>query len=178
MGIFRSTRIAKKSALRHAPAAGSAEAIRLPEACSEIDLTCVDEVSVVRDRTDGAVFPLLKSIESATRPGAESDGDSDVYVCRRSNDGSRPELEASDASLIETALAEAAAEAAQVTLFVYGWENVEPGTLSWAFPSVRAALTAVKTMRNAIGWCIIGGNDWATIESARAAGHVLIEQNA
>ncbi|HEY8079577.1 MAG TPA: hypothetical protein VIF62_35850 [Labilithrix sp.] len=63
-----------------------------------------------------------------------------------------------------------------VTLFVIGWHNVEPGPLSWAFPSLRAALTAVRTMRNAAQWCIVRGATHSSIEAARANGAVLIEE--
>jgi len=71
----------------------------------------------------------------------------------------------------------AAAAAEGVTLFVYGWENVQPGPLSWAFPSLRAALLAVRTMRNAVEWCIVRGRE-PSIDAARAKGAILIEQNA
>ncbi len=63
-----------------------------------------------------------------------------------------------------------------VTLFVFGWHVVEPGPLSWAFPSLRAALGAVRTMKNAAQWCIVRGAEWSSIEAARAQGAVLIEQ--
>ena len=33
----------------------------------------------------------------------------------------------------------------RVTLIVYGWQNVEPGTLSWVFPSVGAAVAATTS---------------------------------
>ena len=64
----------------------------------------------------------------------------------------------------------------EVTLFVYGWHNVEPGPLSWVFPSLRAALDSVQRMKNAIGWCIVQGSDWDDLELARDHGAVLIEQ--
>lgn len=70
----------------------------------------------------------------------------------------------------------AQAATAAVTLFVYGWDQVEPGDLSWVFPSLRAALDAVRTMRNAVVWCICSGESWSDVESARAKGAVLIEQ--
>ena len=38
----------------------------------------------------------------------------------------------------------------QVTLVVYGWKSVEPGTLSWVFPSVGAAVAAARAMKNAV----------------------------
>jgi hypothetical protein len=44
-----------------------------------------------------------------------------------------------------------------VTLVIYGWRESEPGTLAWVFPSVRAALRAVRAMRNAVGWLVIEG---------------------
>ena len=62
-----------------------------------------------------------------------------------------------------------------VTLHVYGWHNVQPGPLSWTFPTLRAALDAVRTMKNAVQWSIVAGSD-LSIEEARTAGAVLIEQ--
>ncbi|MCL2724486.1 MAG: hypothetical protein FWD69_08625 [Polyangiaceae bacterium] len=63
-----------------------------------------------------------------------------------------------------------------VTLFVFGWQNVEPGPLSWVFPSLRAALDAVRTMRNAVRWCVVAGKEWTSVDAARAMGRVLVEQ--
>jgi hypothetical protein len=77
-----------------------------------------------------------------------------------------------------------------VTLVVYGWKSVEPGTLSWVFPSVGAAVAAARAMTNAVRWAIVAGkrDDGASDESpaskdmnealdeARAQGAVLIEQ--
>jgi hypothetical protein len=108
-------------------------------------------------------MPIVREIARV----ADEDGDSDVFVCRRSSP---------DYSAEAAAAAKAAAEG--VTLFVYGWESVEPGPLSWAFPSLRAALDAVKTMRNAVEWCIVAGSEWVSVDAARAKGAVLIEQNA
>ena len=66
----------------------------------------------------------------------------------------------------------------QVTLVVYEWHNVEPGTLSWIFPSVQAALSAARAMRNAVKWAVIAGSRTAKVdvESERASGLVLAEQ--
>ena len=50
-----------------------------------------------------------------------------------------------------------------------------PGPLSWAFPNMRAALDAVKKMRNAVEWSIARGIDY-TLDEARENGAVLIEQ--
>ena len=44
-----------------------------------------------------------------------------------------------------------------VTLVIYGWHEAEPGTLAWVFPSLRAALRAVRAMRNAALWMIVHG---------------------
>ncbi|HEY2513728.1 MAG TPA: hypothetical protein VGI39_22830 [Polyangiaceae bacterium] len=76
-----------------------------------------------------------------------------------------------------------------VTLVVYGWKNVEPGTLSWVFPSVGAAVAAARAMKNAVRWAIVAGrrgeeandaeeNDETEdpLAEARAKGAVLIEQ--
>jgi hypothetical protein len=64
----------------------------------------------------------------------------------------------------------------QVTLIVYGWHNVQPGPLSWVFPSVRQALVAAKAMRNAVCWAIVKGRQTApALEDARRRGIVLLE---
>ena len=183
MRIFGRSRISKTSAFRatnvatHATSVTSTahgaamravdlEAQALKEAPIRA-LEVTDEMPVVRD---------IESVESK-RPSLDlasdganhaEDGESDVFVCRRSS----PDYSA------EAAAAGVAAAAEGVTLFVYGWESVEPGPLSWAFPSLRAALDAVKTMRNAVEWCIVAGSECATVDAARAKGAVLIEQNA
>ncbi len=58
----------------------------------------------------------------------------------------------------------------EVTLVVYGWHNVQPGTLSWVFPSFDAAMKAASALRNATQWAIMGGAD--------ASGAVLAERSA
>jgi hypothetical protein len=68
----------------------------------------------------------------------------------------------------------------EVTLIVYGWENVQPGTLSWVFPSLRSALAAVRAMRNAVRWAVLNGvtndgDDDQDVELARENGRVLVE---
>jgi hypothetical protein len=179
MRIFGRARISKTSAFRRMNVAVSssaaAQAAVMPAAPSEeklvADLAETDEMPIVRE----IGYPPVPSFPSAgeadvleSKTGAEpgEDGDSDVFVCRRSSPDLGPEAAA------------AAAAAEGVTLFVYGWESVEPGPLSWAFPSLRAALDAVRTMRNAVEWCIVSGIEWASIDAARAKGAVLIEQNA
>lgn len=107
----------------------------------------------------------IESVESQT--GGVEDGESDVFVCRRSSPNLGP----------AAALAAKAANEG-VTLYVYGWENVQPGPLSWAFPSLRSAVDAVRTMRNAVEWCIVAGSEWASIDAARAGGAVMMEQSA
>jgi len=64
-----------------------------------------------------------------------------------------------------------------VTLVVYAWHNVQPGVLSWIFPTVRAALTAAYAMRNAVRWAIIRGSEHTDLDVARLAGDVLIENS-
>lgn len=69
-----------------------------------------------------------------------------------------------------------------VTLVVYGWRDSEPGTLAWVFPSVRAALRAVRALRNAIGWLIVRGKRAfegdVDVAELRRAGAVLVEHLA
>ena len=94
--------------------------------------------------------------------------ESDVFVCQKTKGG-------------ETTLARASSlpsEATQVTLFVHRWYQVEPGLLSWTFPSLRAALDAVQRMKNAIGWCVVSGTGWDDLDCARERGAILVEQLA
>lgn len=66
----------------------------------------------------------------------------------------------------------------QVTLVVYGWNNAEPGTLAWVFPSLAAAMVAVRAMRNAVRWAILAGHresEDVDVDGARANGLVLAE---
>jgi hypothetical protein len=68
-----------------------------------------------------------------------------------------------------------------VTLVVYGWKVVEPGTLWWVFPSVTAALAAADAMANAVHWAIVQGplkGAVVDIAKARSAKSVLLKQTA
>jgi len=150
------------------PHSDSAEGLAMTDEFEAVDLSQTEEMPVLREVP--SVYPPpadVVAVESTA--GGQDEGDSNVYVVRRSS----PELPA----LSPEALAAAAAAAEGVTLFVYGWENVQPGPLSWAFPSLRAALLAVRTMRNAVEWCIVRGRE-PSIDAARAKGAILIEQNA
>jgi hypothetical protein len=66
-----------------------------------------------------------------------------------------------------------------VTLVIYGWYDSQPGTLAWAFPSLRAALSAVRAMRNAIRWLIVEGKSAldgeVDVDALRRAGRVLVD---
>ncbi len=65
----------------------------------------------------------------------------------------------------------------QVTLIIYGWKSVEPGTLSWVFPSVGAALAAARAMTNAVKWAIVTGSPLSLdVTTARANGTVIFER--
>jgi hypothetical protein len=67
-----------------------------------------------------------------------------------------------------------------VTLVIYGWHESEPGTLAWVFPSLAAALRAVRAMRNAIAWLIVRGkrafDGEVDIEALRRAGAIIVER--
>jgi hypothetical protein len=69
--------------------------------------------------------------------------------------------------------------ASAVTLVIYGWRESQPGTLAWVFPSLRAALRAVRAMRNAIGWFIVKGrravDGEVDVDALRRMGLVLVE---
>ena len=66
-----------------------------------------------------------------------------------------------------------------VTLVIYGWAESQPGTLAWVFPSVRAALRAVRAMRNALRWVILKGREAfegdVDIDALRQSGRILLE---
>ncbi|MFO0663048.1 MAG: hypothetical protein U0174_03805 [Polyangiaceae bacterium] len=62
----------------------------------------------------------------------------------------------------------------RVTLVVYGWNNAQPGTLSWTFPNARTALVAARALTNAREWAILAG-DSRDVEAARKRGEVLFE---
>jgi len=67
-----------------------------------------------------------------------------------------------------------------VTLVIYGWHESQPGTLAWVFPSLKAALRAVRAMRNAVRWLIVEGKRAVEgdtdIDALRRAGRVLVER--
>jgi len=65
-----------------------------------------------------------------------------------------------------------------VTLVVYEWHNVQPGVLSWVFPSLAAARQAVRAMKNAVRWLVVRGRrdePPADVDEERARGTVLEE---
>ena len=93
--------------------------------------------------------------------------ESDVFVCQKTN---------GETTL--AAFARASSISTEVTLFVHRWHQVEPGLLSWTFPSLRAALDAVQRMKNAIGWCVVSGSGWDDLDCARERGAILVEQLA
>jgi hypothetical protein len=79
-------------------------------------------------------------------------------------------------------LASAAARRSRgsVTLVIYDWRESQPGTLAWVFPSLGAALRAVRAMRNALRWVIVRGqraiDAEVDISALRRGGGVLIER--
>lgn len=154
MRLFRRARDTKTSVIRREAVSASAEAASVPLAPpSRPSLSPVAPV-VEHEPADSVQLTMLGVPPSP--PSYEGLDDSDVFMCEP-----------------DPAKAEAARE---VTLFVHGWHNVEPGLLSWTFPSLRAALDAVKRMKNAIGWCVVSGTGWSDLETARASGAVLVEQ--
>ncbi len=67
-----------------------------------------------------------------------------------------------------------------VTLIIYEWRESQPGTLAWVFPSLAAALRAVRAMRNALRWLIVRGHRAfgadVDIGALRRTGAILIER--
>jgi hypothetical protein len=65
----------------------------------------------------------------------------------------------------------------KVTLVVYDWRENQPGTLAWVFPSLGAAVRAVRAMKNAMKWLIVSGEqDDVDVVSLRRNGMVLLER--
>lgn len=124
------------------------------------------QASVAPPRSAPSLATSRRASEAAEAPASppsyEQLEDSDVFICKAASD--------------DDDAAAAARAAREVTLFVHGWHNVEPGLLSWTFPSLRAALDAVQRMKNAIGWCVVSGTGWTDLDAARASGAILVEQ--
>ncbi len=118
----------------------------------------------------------MRGVRSVRRPKAEPPAGLPLVVETSANDDT---FEESDVFLFP-ALVEGdtspSLRPTEVTLFVHRWHNVEPGLLSWSFPSLRAALDAVQRMKNAIGWCVVSGTGWADLDAAREDGAILVEQ--
>ena len=146
------------------------------------------EENAMAGKTDYAT--TLASVEGLS---SGADGGSGVYIVER--ESSPGETRRSRAANVVQDVEEKARKAMnplleQVTLVVYGWQSVEPGTLSWVFPSVGAAVAAARAMKNAVRWAIVAGRresdaDDGTddesgadhaLDAARASGAVLIEQ--
>jgi hypothetical protein len=182
MRIFGSKRITKTSGYRATNVATHSASVARAAAMPLMPVTPVSPVAhaehaeqvepaPIRALEVTDEMPIVESRRPGTSPGtADEEGNSDVFVCRRSSPDHSAEAAAAAAG-VDAAVAEC------VTLFVYGWESVEPGPLSWPFPSLRAALDAVKTMRNAVEWCIVAGSEYVSVDAARAKGAVLIEQH-
>ncbi len=123
---------------------------------------------------DASVVDL--SVPSSPASERELGNDSGIYALKPS-DVRRVESVESVAAVDEPAMR----AATEVTLIVYGWTSVEPGTLSWVFPTLRAALAAASAMKNAVRWAILSGSHAQEEETpfdvttARASGHVLVE---
>ena len=169
MRLFRRQRDSKTSVIRREAVSATAEAapqsVVVPPArpSSSSPVAPVAEQAVPPDsRPMLAVPPDSRPMLAVppSPPSYERLEDSDVFVC--------------EPDPVTPASAKRAAR--QVTLFVHGWHNVEPGLLSWTFPSLRAALDAVQRMKNAIGWCVVSGTGWNDLDTARANGAVLVEQ--
>jgi hypothetical protein len=167
MRLFRRARDTKTSVIRREGVSASAEAAAMPfpngTAPSPVACVVAQPSAPSQPRFDAAESDAFLEI-----PPAPSSYDG------RSFQNGYDTLEDSDVFLCETPAEPQAPR--EVTLFVHGWHQVEPGLLSWTFPSLRAALDAVRRMKNAIGWCVVSGTSWRDLESARAGGAVLVEQ--
>jgi hypothetical protein len=159
MRLFRRARDPKTSVIRR-EATAEAPAVASAARRSSSSPSPSPIAPVVDSQPELALDALAQSSE---HPDYDSVENSDVFLCQRPEAGPPSSVPAVPAKR-------------EVTLFVHGWHNVEPGLLSWTFPSLRAALDAVQRMKNAIGWCVVAGTGWHDLESARARGAVLVEQ--
>jgi hypothetical protein len=157
MRLFRRARDTKTSVIRREAVSANAEAASVPLAPPSRPSS---PVAPVVEQPVSALEALPTLNVPPSPPSYERLEDSDVFLCNP--DSEKP--------------ASAARAAREVTLFVHGWHNVEPGLLSWTFPSLRAALDAVQRMKNAIGWCVVSGTGWRDLDAARANGAILVEQ--
>ena len=157
MRLFRRARDTKTSVIRREAVSATAEAASVPLATPSSPVAPVVEQPA--DSVPSMPSMPLSNVPPSP-PSYEGLEDSDVFMCT-------PDPEKAAA---------ATRAAREVTLFVHGWHNVEPGLLSWTFPSLRSALDAVQRMKNAIGWCVVSGTGWRDLDTARASGAVLVEQ--
>jgi hypothetical protein len=155
MRLFRRARDTKTSVIRREAVSTAIKAANMPSSSSS------PVAPVVVDPLQAGTHPQPPTRDVDAQPSLpiyDAIEDSDVFLCDTASPASeRPTVR-------------------EVTLFVHGWHNVEPGLLSWTFPNLRAALDAVQRMKNAIGWCVVSGTSWPDLESARASGAVLVEQ--
>jgi len=143
------------------------ERMRLFRRAAQDTKTSVIRRESVSTTAEAGSVPVPAAPPSSRKPLAAEpepvyDGfeDSDVFLCK---DQDRPA---------------AVPTVREVTLFVHGWHQVEPGLLSWTFQDLRSALDAVQRMKNAIAWCIVSGTGWDDLDIARASGKILVEQLA
>lgn len=173
MGFFRrsknAAKSAKNSASRHATATSIAES-------APMDAPLANE-ALVEPNVVAGFHALERNLDDGLHDEEARKDDSDIFVCEipasviAEPSGRSPSTRPAPSKSQPPRRVDPS-----VTLYVYGWHNVEPGPLSWAFPSLRAALDAVRTMRNAVQWCIVSGKGWTSVDDARAEGAVLVEQ--
>jgi hypothetical protein len=160
MRLFRRGNDTKTSVLRREAVTSTAEAASVPVAPASRP-SSRHPVAPVAGPSPSRRPTLIATAAPVSQPAYERYDDSDVFVV----DDDSP-----------TPLPIAHPASAEVTLFVHGWYNVEPGPLSWTFPNLRAALDAVQRMKNAIGWCVVSGTEWPDLDAARSGGAILVEQ--
>jgi hypothetical protein len=173
MRLFRRARDTKTSVIRREAVSAVGDAASMAPSSALRRVTRPGETQAPPSRPSSPIAPVVDSeprpvVTDAlpllgvppSPPSYEGLEDSDVFVCNRPSE-------------VETKKPAATRE---VTLFVHRWHNVEPGLLSWSFPSLRAALDAVQRMKNAVGWCVVSGTGWSDLDAARRAGAVLVEQ--
>jgi hypothetical protein len=121
---------------------------------------------VARAEEDSRVATVIGGVSEPEKPIR-------IVEARRLNDDDAPPALESGVYLAPDGTPEGGPQS-DVTLIVYSWENVQPGTLSWLFPTFRAAVSAAYAMKNAVKWAIVRGDE-SNIDVARESGRVMIE---
>ena len=162
MRIFGAKRISKTSAFRTTNVATRASAVAHAAVMRAREAEGVEEAPISRSRSR----PTRCRSSSRRVPARgldasdEAEGDSDVFVVRRSS----PDSERRGARRRRRRCRRR--DALRLRL---GERRSRARSRGRSRASARPSI-AVRTMRNAVEWCIVSGSEWASVDAARAKG--------